>query len=215
MWVVLAAVIGFAIYSFVFAAGHRAGATGSHRSHSSVQAAARRHAGHGKPAPSPSPAASSSAPTSAPAVPLRPASAAAFGTGGMGQGDNASQAGLAVDHNPATAWHTDWYTSADFGHLYQGTGLLIDMGHPVTITEAQIALGGGRGASLALRVGNSPALAALKMAATATNAGGTVSMKPSTPAQGRYVLVWLTRLPRDPAGTFQASIYNVQLTGRP
>jgi transcriptional regulator with XRE-family HTH domain len=213
MWVVLAAVIGFAIYSFLFAAGHRASATGSHRSHTSVQAAARRHAGHGKSAPSP--ATSSPAPTTTPAVPLRPASAAAFGTGGTGQGDNPGQAGLAIDHNPATAWNTDWYTSADFGHLYQGTGLLIDMGHPVTITGAQIALGGGRGASLALRVGNSPALAGLKTAATAANAGGTVSLKPGTPARGRYVLVWLTRLPRDPAGTFQASIYNVQLTGQP
>ena len=213
MWVVLAAVIGFAIYSFLFAAGHRASATGSHRSHTSVQAAARRHAGHGKSAPSP--ATSSPAPTTTPAVPLRPASAAAFGTGGTGQGDNPGQAGLAIDHNPATAWNTDWYTSADFGHLYQGTGLLIDMGHPVTITGAQIALGGGRGASLALRVGNSPALAGLKTMATAASAGGTVSLKPGTPARGRYVLVWLTRLPRDPAGTFQASIYNVQLTGQP
>ncbi len=194
MWVVLAAVIGFAIYSFLFAAGHRASATGPHRSHTSVQAAARRHAGHRKPAP----ATSSPAPTSTPAVPLRAASATAFGPNGPGQGDNASQAGLAIDHNPVTAWHTDWYTSADFGHLYQGTGLLVDMGHPVTIAGAQVALGRARGASLALRVGNSPALAALKTVATATNAGGRVSLKPSTPAQGRYVLIWLTSLPRDP-----------------
>ncbi|MGH3397357.1 MAG: helix-turn-helix domain-containing protein [Streptosporangiaceae bacterium] len=211
MWVVLAAVIGFAIYSFLFAAGHRASATGPHRSHNSVQAAARRHAGHRSPAP----ATSSPAPTPTPAVPLRAASATAFGPSGTGQGDNPSQAGLAIDHNPATAWHTDWYTSADFGHLYQGTGLLVDMGHPVTIAGAQIALGAARGASLALRVGNSPALAALKTVATATNAGGRVSLKLSTPTQGRYVLVWLTSLPRDPAGTYQASIFNVQVVGRP
>ncbi len=211
MWVVLAAVIGFAIYSFLFAAGHRASATGPHRSHTSVQAAARRHAGHRTPAP----ATSSPAPTPTPAVPLRAASATAFGPNGPGQGDNASQAGLAIDHNPGTAWHTDWYTSADFGHLYQGTGLLVDMGHPVTIAGAQVALGRARGASLALRVGNSPALAALKTVATATNAGGTVSLKPGTPTQGRYVLIWLTSLPRDPAGTYQASIFNVQVDGHP
>jgi hypothetical protein len=211
MWVVLAAVVGFAIYSFLFAAGHRASATGPHRSHTGVQAAARRHAGHRTPAP----ATSSPAPTSTPAVPLRAASATAFGPNGTGQGDNASQAGLAIDHNPATAWHTDWYTSADFGHLYQGTGLLVDMGHPVTIAGAQVALGRAHGASLALRVGNSPALAALKTVATATNAGGRVSLKPSTPAQGRYVLIWLTSLPRDPAGTYQASIFNVQVDGHP
>ena len=211
MWVVLAAVIGFAIYSFLFAAGHRASATGAHRSHTSVQAAARRHAGHRAPAP----ATSSPAPTPTPAVPLRAASATAFGPNGPGQGDNPGQAGLAIDHNPVTAWHTDWYTSADFGHLYQGTGLLVDMGHPVTIAGAQVALGRARGASLALRVGNSPALAALKTVATATNAGGRVSLTPSTPAQGRYVLIWLTSLPRDPAGTYQASIFNVQVDGHP
>jgi hypothetical protein len=35
----------------------------------------------------------------------------------------------------------------------------------------------------------------------------------SRPAHGRYVLVWFTRLPADPAGTFQASVYNIKLTG--
>jgi hypothetical protein len=27
------------------------------------------------------------------------------------------------------------------------------------------------------------------------------------------VLLWFTRLPEDPAGTFQASVYNIELTG--
>jgi hypothetical protein len=25
-------------------------------------------------------------------------------------------------------WHADWYTTARFGNLYPGTGLLVDMG---------------------------------------------------------------------------------------
>ena len=40
----------------------------------------------------------------------------------------------AIDASRATAWRTDWYTTARFGNLYPGTGLLLDMGHPVTIT---------------------------------------------------------------------------------
>jgi hypothetical protein len=36
----------------------------------------------------------------------------------------------------------------------------------------------------------------------------------TTPAHGRYVLIWFTRLPPDPAGTFQASVHNVRLEGR-
>ena len=208
-WAVLAAVIGFAIYSFVFAAGHRASATGPHRSHT-LQAAARHHDRDKKPSPSASPS-----PATTPAVVLRPASATAFGIGGTGRSDNPGQAGLAIDHSLATAWHSDWYASAHFGNLYSGTGLLVDMGHPVTITAARVRLGPARGTGLALRVGNSPTLAGLHTAATASNAGGVVNLNPSSPVRGRYVLIWLTSLPRDPAGTYEASIFNVVLTGQP
>ena len=206
VWVVLAAVIGFAVYSFVFAAGHRASASGSHRSHSRVQATAHRHK-TSAPVASPSPVPS-------PAVALQPASASALGAPGS-QPDNPGEAGLAIDHSPGTAWQTDWYATSNFGNLYQGTGLLIDMGHPVTITSAQLALGRAHGASFSLRVGNTPTLAALKTAASATNAWGQVNLKLSTPAQGRYVLIWLTSLPRDAAGTYQASVYNVRIEGQP
>jgi hypothetical protein len=36
----------------------------------------------------------------------------------------------------------------------------------------------------------------------------------ATPARGRYVLIWFTRLPGDPSGTFQAQVWNVRLDGR-
>ena len=35
----------------------------------------------------------------------------------------------------------------------------------------------------------------------------------TTPAHGRYVLLWFTRLPPDPADTSRASIYDVRLEG--
>jgi hypothetical protein len=89
------------------------------------------------------------------------------------------------------------------------------MGHPVTITAAKVTLGPARGTDLALRVGNIATLAGLHTAAAANNAGGLVSLNPRRPAQGRYVLIWLTSLPPDSAGTYQASIFNIQLTGHP
>jgi hypothetical protein len=150
------------------------------------------------------------------AVPLRtltPARAAAFGSSG-GQGDNSDLARLAIDGNPATAWHTDWYTTARFGNLYPGTGLLVDMGRPVTITAAQITLGRAQGASFQLRVGAAPALASLRPVARAANAGGVVHLRLTRPAHGRYVLLWFTSLPPDPAGTFQETVYGLQLKGR-
>jgi transcriptional regulator with XRE-family HTH domain len=153
-------------------------------------------------------------PAARPARTLTPVSATAFGPGGTGQGDNSDIAHLAIDAHPGTAWSTDWYTTARFGDLYPGTGLLVDMGRPVTITAAQITLGSSHGARLQLRIGAAPALADLPPVAHAANAGGVILLRPATPAHGRYVLIWFTRLPPAPAGRFQASIYSLRLKGR-
>ena len=162
-------------------------------------------------APAAAPAATT--PAAAPPRTLTPASAAAFGSSG-GQGDNSDLAFRAIDGNPATAWHTDWYATARFGNLYPGTGLLVDMGRPVTITAAAITLGRAQGASFQLRVGAAPALASLRPVARAGGAGGVVHLRPTRPAHGRYVLLWFTRLPPGPAGTFQETVYGLQLQGR-
>ena len=137
-----------------------------------------------------------------------------FGASGAGQGDNSDLARLAIDANPATAWHTDWHTSAHFGNLYPGTGLLVDMGRPVTITAARITLGNRHGDGLELRVGAAPALAGLPPAAQVANAGSVIRLRLPTPAHGWYVLIWFTSLPPDSAGTFQARVYDLQLEGR-
>jgi hypothetical protein len=159
------------------------------------------------------PAPTAATPAAAPLRTLTPASATGFGPAG-GPGDNSGLARLAIDRNPTTAWHTDWYTTAQFGNLYPGTGLLVDMGRPVTITSAQITLGRARGASFQLRAGTAPAPASLRPVAHAANAGGVVSLRLTRPAHGRYVLIWFTSLPPDPAGTFQANVYDIQLQGR-
>jgi len=153
------------------------------------------------------------APPTASARTLTPARAAAFGTRGEGNGDNPQLAPFAIDGNPATAWHTDWYTTADLGNLEPGTGLLLDMGRPVTVTAARITLGSARGASLQIRIGATPTLPRMPTAAHVSDTGGVVRLRLTTPAHGRYVLLWFTRLPPDPAGTFQASIYDVRLEG--
>jgi len=182
-----------------------------------------RPAGHGTagPAPSAAPAAiASPAPTArhgparATAPPaaraLTPARVTAAGPGG---GDNPQFAYRATDASHATAWRTDWYTTARFGNLYPGTGLLLDMGHPVTVTGVAISLGSAPGAALQIRVGAARGLAQRPPAARAAGAAGVLRLRFSRPAHGRYVLLWFTRLPGDPAGTFQASVYNIELTG--
>ena len=207
----LGVVLGFGADRVLAASQHAAvtpPAAGNH-------AVPHRHTGRGRANPDPKTSQKAVAPSPGPALAvktLHPASAAAFGAGG-GQGDNPQLARLAIDAHSATGWHTDWYTSARFGNLYPGTGLLLDMGRAVTITSVRISLGRVSGADFQLRVGARPALTGLRPAARANNAGGVVRLRLTSPAHGRYVLVWFTRLPTDPAGTFQAGVYNIRLNG--
>jgi len=193
------------------AAGTRA-TTGHTAGHSRPRPAAR--ASHpAAVAPTPAPKASASAPPSAApqrARSLAPARAAAFGPNG---GDNPQLAHLVLGQRHAAGWRSDWYTSARFGNLYPGTGLLLNMGRTVTITGARINLGNTTGASLQLRVGGRPTLAHMRAVAHASGAGGPVRLRLSRPARGRYVVVWFTRLPRDRSGAFQAHVRHVSLQG--
>ena len=151
--------------------------------------------------------------SAAPTVPLTAVSAAAFGSGGVGTGDNSQQAPLAIDANDSTAWQTDWYATAEFSGLESGTGLLLNMGKRVTVTSAQILLGAGAGGRLELLAGNTPVLANLHVVARAHLPGGALTVPIGSPVRARYLLIWFTRLPVDSAGTYQASIFNVSLSG--
>jgi len=133
----------------------------------------------------------------------------AFAPRGESDGDNPQLAKFAIKGNPATAW----YTTASLVNLGPGTGLLLDMSRLVTITGAQITLGSIPGADFQLRPVAAPALADLPPIARTTDAGGVVRLRVAPPVRGRYVLIWFTRLPADPSGTFQAIISNITLDG--
>jgi hypothetical protein len=210
-WVVVLVLVlvwvGIAAYDLRAGLPRVTSATTSARAHSVTDRPAAQ-AGHVPPAPK------RSITSGVPVRALTLVSAAAFGPSGTGQGDVPQLAPLAIDGNPATAWHTDWYATAGFGGLYAGSGLLLDMGRAATITAARITLGPDQGASFQLRVGAAPLLAGLPPVAQAVNTAGVVNLPLTTPAHGRYVLIWFTSLPRDPAGTFQASVYDIHLEGQ-
>jgi cytoskeletal protein RodZ len=213
---VLVIAVGVAGYQLISSARHVPATTTALAAGSATPA--HRHPAHGKPRPAPTIAPTPSARPTAPARPvirLIPVSASAFGPGGAAQGDNPQAASYATDGSPDTAWHTDWYATALFGDLQSGTGLLLDMGRPVTITGAQITLGSIPGADVQVRAGDVPTLAALRPVAGAAGAGGVVRLHLAAPAHGRYVLVWFPRLPPDTFGSFQAAIYDVRLEGSP
>ena len=212
--VVLVAGLGVAGYLLADPGGGGAPSAGAPTATASQAGRATRAASAPSATGSPQ-AAPASASTAAGARPRRltPVSATAFGSAG-GPGDNSDLARLAIDGNPATAWHTDWYSTARFGNLYPGTGLLVDMGRRATLTGAAIRLGRAHGASFQLRAGATPALASLRPVARATGAGGMVRLRFTRPVRGRYLLLWFTRLPPGPTGNFQASVYQLVLMGR-
>jgi hypothetical protein len=87
------------------------------------------------------------------------------------------------------------------------------MGRTAAITSAWINLGRVSSADVRLRVGTRPALTDLPPVARAAGAGGVIRLRLTRPARGRYVLVWFTRLPADPAGTFQTGVHDISLQG--
>ena len=222
----LLAVIGFAAYKFASGVGKTQRAADSASQHPtqagpptaapsvtpSVQASSVQASGAQS---TPTQAATATPTPSAPALEaLTPARVAAFGPAGTADGDDPQRASFATAGHAATPWYSDWYTTSDFGHLKNGTGLLLDMGHTVTISSVRLSLGGHPGASLQLRAGTSPVMADLHTVAATAAAGGTVELTLATPAHARYLLIWFTKLPPDNAGTYQAAVYAIHVTGQ-
>ena len=145
---------------------------------------------------------------------MAPVRAVAFGPDGRGHGDDPRGAWLAIDGHRRTAWHTGRYTTARPGTVRSGTGLLLDMGHPVPVTAIRVTLGAAAGARFQIRIGDQPKLADLRPAASSAGPGGIVRMTMARPATGRYVLVWFTRLPPAPGGTYQADVHGIGVKAR-
>jgi Helix-turn-helix domain len=215
--VVVLAVLGFAVYKFASGVGgthHPAAASGGHPAAGGTPATAAT-------APSVQASTAQSSPTAGPTAPpavpqaLTPVSVAAFGPAGTADGDDPQGAALAAGNSSASRWYSDWYATARFGNLQAGTGLLLDMGRAVTVTSVRLSLGHARGADLQLRAGRRPVLADLRAVAGRSGAGGNVLLPLGTPVHARYLLIWFTKLPPDPSGTYRVSVYKIRVRGQP
>ena len=165
-----------------------------------------------------------------PAHPARPIVAAltpvsahgfdALSSPGHDPGDeNDDQAGYAIDGDQATAWSTQHYLASPFfGGLKSGTGLILDMGRLVRLRSVTVTFGAAPGADVAIEIGNDNTLAVATLStfttvATADDVGGTHTFTTRSPATGRYVLVWFTKLPPDGHAGYDAQIYNIVVRG--
>lgn len=139
-------------------------------------------------------------------------SIAAFGPRGTADGDNPGVASR-INATAAQPWYSSWYATPTFGNLKAGTGLLLDMGKAVTISSVQLVLGSSAGADVQVRVGNEAAAGDLTSVASASDVGKAVRLPVTPPSQGRYVLVWFTKLPPNTQGEYQVEVYRVTVDG--
>jgi hypothetical protein len=162
---------------------------------------------------------------------LTPASDSTFNIYGSppGNTENQETAPLAIDNNPSTAWSTSYYIgSPKFGGLKPGTGLLIDMGKQVRLSQVEVLLSSTGGPTTAsIYLGNSPAmsksaLSDFTLVSPSVSASGDHTFPVSSQVTGRYVLVWLTSLPKlskTPQGAgggntyYEGQVYNVVVRG--
>jgi hypothetical protein len=161
----------------------------------------------------------SASPSNTPTAVLRPQGAVAYGPNG---GDNASQAGLAIDSSPTTDWTTDSYQgSPRFGNLYGATGLMLDMGKSVNVSSVTVTFGQIPGTHVRVMVGNTgtgtglappPGFTTLDKSG---NAFGQVTFTGHSSASGRFILIWFTKLAQQSgqSGHFQADVFNVVVRG--
>ena len=137
---------------------------------------------------------------------------AAFGPEGTADGDNPGTASRILNVSTDQPWYSQWYATPRFGNLRSGTGLLLTLGETAVVRDVRLVLGTAAGADAQVRIGNSPS-PDLPVVASASGVGGTVRLALRTPATGRYVLIWFTRLPPDGQGHYQVSVYNVFVNG--
>jgi hypothetical protein len=185
---------------------------------------------------SPSTAGGGSAPstsTSAPAsATLKPAGAVTFNPYGKPAGNTENQVTVqgAIDNNPSTSWQTSvYYDRPNMGGLKPGTGLLIDLGKQVKLSQIEVTFSTAGGPTTAsVYLGNNPTdtnaagLSNFTLVSPSVSASGDHKFSVSSQATGRYVLIWLTNLPKlsnPPPGVqpghtyYEGQIYNVVVSG--
>ncbi|MGH3281636.1 MAG: discoidin domain-containing protein, partial [Trebonia sp.] len=139
-----------------------------------------------------------------------------------GNTENPSTAKAAVDGNPSTAWHTSYYlNNPKMAGLKPGTGLLIDMGKEVKLSQVEVLFSSDGGPTTAsVYLGNNPAdtkataLSNFTLVSPSASVSGDHKFPVSSQATGRYVLIWLTSLPKLSKAPQGASGGNAYYEGR-
>ncbi|MGK9269717.1 murein biosynthesis integral membrane protein MurJ [Williamsia muralis] len=115
----------------------------------------------------------------------------------------------------APAWQTDEYRGGPrFGNLKPGLGLMFTLDRDATLTEAVVRTT-TPGLQVQIRTADDPRapFEATTQVGAATLDNETTTIPITGAGPSRYVMVWLTSLPRNDSGRYQGSVAQVTLTG--
>ena len=175
---------------------------------------------HHSPTPAPSQTHSPSQSAAAAAVPLTPASVTVYNPLGSSGDDDPADASKAIDGSASTFWHTSYYLGHRFGNLKKGTGLILDMGKPVRLSQLRVQFGSSCCTHVLIGVGNSntastATLSTFTPVQSSSAAQGSTTFNVTKHATGRYVLVWITDLPplAGSPGRYETMIYDITARG--
>jgi flagellar basal body-associated protein FliL len=175
---------------------------------------------HHSPTPAPSRTQSPSQSAAAAAVPLTPVSATVYNPLGSSGDDDPADASKAIDGSASTFWHTSYYLGHQFGNLKKGTGLIIDMGRTVRLSQLTVQFGTSCCTHVLIEVGNSnttsaAALSTFTPVQSSSAAQGSTTFNVTKQATGRYVLIWITDLPPldGSTGRYETMIHNITARG--
>ncbi|MGH3544645.1 MAG: hypothetical protein ACRDPW_01735, partial [Mycobacteriales bacterium] len=131
---------------------------------------------------------------------LRPAAASILDP--QGDGTELAGAAQAIDGRSETGWQPDSYRRADFGGIKSGMGVVIDLGKAIDVREVEVLLS-APGASLELRGATTrgSAISSYQTLGQPVQAApAKVNFVLPQPVNTRFLVVWITELPRVAVG---------------
>ncbi|MEH0420144.1 protein kinase family protein [Streptomyces sp. B21-083] len=119
------------------------------------------------------------------------------------------------DTAAGTYWQTSYYTSSDFGRLKSGVGVILDLGKVQQVGKVTVTFVGDTSVELRAASGDTGTepTSLDDYTKVAEGSGASVTLKPGKTVKSRYLLVWLTDLPKQvDDGKFRGRIVDVKVS---
>jgi hypothetical protein len=127
------------------------------------------------------------------------------------QRENNARAPRVFDGDPGTAWTSERYSSATFGGLKDGTGVVVDLGPNVKPKEVRLQI--PVTADVSVYIGPEKDLGSATKIGSKADASGTVVFPVPEGVTGQYVIVWFTKMERGADGRYRAYLGEITVLG--